>query len=68
MSTRSTIWYREETIDNYGLHLYHELMDDNFQPHLEITCGPFCCIVRIPDELIQKLTLSRPDVPEERSK
>ena len=58
MSTRSTIWYQEETPETIGLHLHREMMDDDSQPHLQITCGPFVCVVRLPNELIQKLAIA----------
>lgn len=50
MSTRSTIWYRAETAEESGIHLYHVLLDD--EVHLEVTRGPFCLVVALPQEFL----------------
>lgn len=58
MSTRSTIWYREETDETFGLHVYHELTSDN-DIHLEVSCGPFLAIVPLPAEMLDTLVRLR---------
>jgi hypothetical protein len=54
MSTRSSIFYREETLDEIGLHLYCEMADEG-KLYLEISCGPFCCDFAVPKELSEQL-------------
>jgi hypothetical protein len=55
MSTRSGIWYQDETDTHMGIHLFYEYALEGQPVCLEIMRGPFLLEITLPKELIKAI-------------
>lgn len=60
MSTRSSIFYQEETDEQVGLHLYYEMIEEDSPVCLEVSSGPFQMIIKVPPKLLEALGNEKP--------